>query len=239
MISERKKPIVKLISITKDPIKVIAFARDISDQKVIPLVTNDISNEYALYTFRKVLSEYHQTPLEYINTVWYLDNVSRAFQQQLTRHRIGFSFNIQSMRYMDAGNFAKEMNYHMPGTVKDVEKYHQGMLVAEKIYRDEIESGETVEDARGHLPMNVFSPISMACSYRALIGLVKQRMCCATQGEWKDVVIGIRFELEKINPVLIEPFDCLCGRVKNGKGFCKVLKIPVDKYGNKIGNKNE
>jgi len=227
-----KQAKVTLFSMTARPLETIALAQKVTDSTLLPGIHYNLEDGEAEKIFKHVLSIPHQTPLEYINTVWLIENCSRAFQQQLTRHRIGFSYSIQSLRVVDAGDFATQGRYHCSETVKNEKTFHHIMENIQLEYRHMIEvGGEKIEDARGILPLNIHSPITMACSYRALLGMVRQRMCVATQGEWKDVVEGMRFALAAVHPLLAEPFDCSCGRFKNNAGYCKHIKTKVNKEG--------
>lgn len=221
------KPKVTLFSSTVNPLECIALGIDAWHCQQIPTDVKHWTREELEEKFRWLLKQPHQTPFEYINLVWVLENCSRAFQQQLTRHRIGFSYSIQSMRVIDVGTFADRGAYHMPESVKNKEEYHKSMLVIQDNYNNAINSGESVEDARGLLPLNIQSPITFACSYRALIGLLKQRLCVAAQEEWRYVAAGMREELEKVEPLLVEPLDCMCKRFANGGGMCKTLHKAV------------
>ena len=226
-----KQAKVTLYSMTARPLETMALAKKVTDSSLLPGINYNLEEGEAENIFREILHDQHQTPLEYINTVWLIENCSRAFQQQLTRHRIGFSYSIQSLRVVDAGDFAQQGRYTMSDDIRNPIAYHQRMIDAEISYRELINSGEKIEDARGILPLNIHSPITMACSYRALLGMVRQRMCVATQGEWKAVVEGMRFSLAAVHPLLAEPFDCSCGRFKNNAGYCKHLKTKVDREG--------
>lgn len=226
-----KQAKVTLFSMTARPLETIALGRKVTDSSLLPGINYNLAEGEAEAIFREVLTIPHQTPLEYVNTVWLIENCSRAFQQQLTRHRIGFSYSIQSLRVVDAGDFATQGRYTMPESIKNKPIYENVMHNIEAEYGSMIASGEKIEDARGILPLNIHSPITMACSYRALLGMVRQRMCVATQGEWKNVVEGMRFALAAVHPLLAEPFDCSCGRFKNNAGYCKHIKSKVNKEG--------
>ena len=222
---ETKKPEVTLFSWTKDPLQAIALgidiwhAQDVSGRAIQMEYTDDELKE----KFRWLLKQPHQTPFEYLHFVWVIKNCSRAFQQQLTRHRIGFSYSIQSLRVVDPGNFADEGRYTMSSTMKEEIFYHNSMLEIQASYREMIEYGVSTEDARGILPLNIHSPITMACTYRAMIALLRQRMCVAAQEEWKAVATQMRNELMLLDPVLVEPIDCMCKRHSTGSGHCKTL----------------
>lgn len=223
------KPEIKLFSYTNNPLDVIALAIDVWHEKDFD--EKQYTADKLVEKFRWLLKQPHQTPFEYVNTVWIIKNVSRAFQQQLTRHRVGFSYSIQSLRIVDAGNFADEGRFTLPESVIYKQTYYNYMKSIQDKYKTMIVTGEKIEDARGILPLNIHSPITMSCSYRSLLGLLKQRLCVAAQEEWKLIAEGIRQELMKVHPVFAEPIDCLCNRFKNGKGFCKTLHYEVNREG--------
>jgi len=150
------------------------------------------------YINKVLLNDGMPTFLEYINLTFKLENVSRALQQQLTRHRIGFSYSIQSLRCVDLPNFANDENYYNPyktGT-KEFKNYHNKMLEIQNQYCKTLEDGAPTQDARGLLPMNVYSTITFSCSLRALIGMVNKRLCLKTQGEFREVAYKIMEEIE-------------------------------------------
>jgi len=189
------------------------------------------TEEELVEKFRWLLKQPHQTPLEYFSMVWIFKGVSRAFQQQLTRHRLA-SYSIQSLRVVDVGQFADEGRYHCPESVRDKDRYHDYMLDIQDKYRRLIQSGESTENARGILPLNIHSPITMCINYRALIGLLKQRLCLCAQEEWKAVVAQMRSELGAIHPVFQEPLDCMCGRYRYKNTVCKTShrKVSYDRF---------
>lgn len=215
-----KQPIVTLFTHTSEPLRAIALAIDIWHHPIPSHIEETIGYPYnwtedkLVDKFRWLMKQPHQTPLEYFSMVWVFKNVSRAWQQQLTRHRLA-SYSIQSLRVVDPGEFAKEGRYHCPESVKEKDEYHGSMELIESIYRNMIDSGETTEDARGILPLNIHSPVTMCINYRALVGLLKQRLCIAAQEEWRSVAQQMREELIKVHPVFGEPLDCICGRFKN------------------------
>lgn len=228
-----KQPKVTLVAHTNNPLEAIALGIDIWHIPVGEIDPFKLTEEEKLEKFRWLTKQPHQTPFEYVTFTFLLENVSRAFQQQLTRHRVGFSYSIQSLRVVDVGNFADEGRYHMAESVKDKKEYHFMMQTAQAKYRSAIAiRGESTENARGLLPLNIHSPITFSCSYRALVGLLRQRLCIAAQEEWLAVVEGIREAVgEKLHPVFLEPLDCMCKRFERGKGMCKTLHCAVNRVG--------
>lgn len=193
---ERVKPYVKLVSISDHPLETVRWAADVSririgDDPVKYCDRQGFSKEDLEDYFVNLIKDTFSTPLEYVSTVWYLDNVSRAAQQQITRHRVGTAFSIESMRVVPKENFASRMLYHVPDRIaNDPEKFkefHQSMLDIEKEYNRLISEGVEVEDARGILPLNIFSTITMSINLRALIHLVLSRSCYKAQGEVHEI----------------------------------------------------
>jgi thymidylate synthase ThyX len=134
---------------------------------------------------------------------------------------------MQSLRVINVGCFAEDGAYHCPESVIDKEAFHGAMLCTQDQYNAAVMSGEKIEDARGLLPLNIHSPITFSCSYRSLIGMLKQRLCVAAQEEWVGVSEQMRAELANVHPILAEPLDCMCKRFANNKGFCKTLHKEV------------
>lgn len=207
--SEIKKPYAKVISFAPtNALEVIRWAAEVSrnrvgDDPTAYCKSQGYTREDLENYFLKILQEQFGTPLEYVSIVLYLDNVSRAAQQQITRHRVGTAFSIESMRVVPKENFATERNYHVPPEIeKDPDKlveFHQSMLNIEKDYNRLISEGVAVEDARGILPLNVLSTITMCINLRALLHLVFSRTCEKAQGEVKDIAMAI---LEALRPYL-------------------------------------
>lgn len=237
-----KQPKVTLVTHTKDPLEAIALGIDIWHMPVGDIDPFSLSQEEMIEKFRWLTKQPHQTPFEYVTFTFLVENVSRAWQQQMTRHRVGFSFSIQSLRVIDVEKFADEGRYHMPESVVNKDNYHKAMKKMQDTYccaidASDIATGgdfhpESVEDARGLLPLNIHSPVTFSCSYRSLMGLLKQRLCIAAQEEWKAVAEGIREQLaEQLHPIFLEPLDCMCKRFEKGKGMCKTMHCLVDRDG--------
>lgn len=187
------KPYVKLVSISEHPLETVKWAADVSRIRIgeDPVkYCSRFSREELEDYFVNMVQESFATPLEYVSTVWYLDNVSRAAQQQITRHRQA-SYSIESMRVVPKENFATNHMYHVPDRIaKDVDKleeFHESMIEIEKEYNRLISEGVEVEDARGILPLNIFSTITMSMNLRSVIHLILARLCYKAQGEVHEI----------------------------------------------------
>lgn len=241
---ERIKPYAKLVSISPNILETIRWAADVSRVRIgdDPVkYCEQFTREELEDFFLMMLQEQFGTPLEYIQTVWYLDNVSRAAQQQITRHRQA-SYSIESMRVVPKENFATNMMYHVPDRIAEdprkFEKFHQSMLKIEEEYNRLIAEGTEVEDARGILPLNVFSTITMAMNLRSLTHMIFSRTCNKAQGEVHDIAVMMMNELRPyLGDRVIDQIDRPCKFLKkcfmvmeNTQALQKKTTRPLCKY---------
>lgn len=244
-----KKPYAKIVSFApaETALETVRWAAEISrtrvgEDPVAYCKSQGYSREDLEEYFLKMLRESFGTPLEYISVVLYLDNVSRAAQQQITRTRTGVSFSIESMRVVPKENFATEMNYHVPPEIeKDPAKlaeFHQSMLNIEKDYNRLIAEGVSVEDARGILPLNVLSTITMCINMRSLFHMIFSRCCAKAQGEVHDIAMAILEELRQylgdnivnaISRPCVFKKDCMM-KLENTQAIQGTTPRPLCKY---------
>ena len=217
---ETIKPYVKIITCTQNPLETVRWAAEVSRNRVgdDPVkyckdqgYSRRDLEEYLLY----MLKESFGTPLEYVHLVLYLDNVSRAAQQQITRTRTGVAFSIESMRVVPKENFATNYQYHVPPRIaknpKKRERFHQSMLKVQEEYNQMIADGVDVEDARGIRPLNVFSTITMSINLRSLFHMIFSRTCDKAQGEVHDIAIAIMEQLRFfLGDYIVDAIDRPC-----------------------------
>lgn len=67
----------------------------------------------------KLMEDRHYGPFEHPHATFAVKGVSRVLLAQLTRHRIGISYDVQSQRYVDLG----KKDLVMPPSIKE-EEYH-------------------------------------------------------------------------------------------------------------------
>lgn len=202
-----KQPVVKLVNHTPDPEMTAYWNWQVMLSSNYPQTIKQvqISKIELDKWLEDVASEPHMAFLEAIHMNFSLENVSRALQQQLTRTRTA-SYCIQSLRVIECGNFASNCNYHCPSTVKNKAYFHNIMLSIEKSYNELLKEGNTVEDARGILPLNIFSPIHFSINFRNLIQVMESRLCVEAQGEINTVFKMIYEEVSRAMPKLAEVF---------------------------------
>jgi len=210
---------VILFNFTPEPLRTMLFAfknmhGQVSDDPLfMGHVSRQLENDFVEYMAAEPLTGGVQ---EFILTNWLFRNVSRAFQQQLTRHRTA-AYSIQSLRVVSKEGFATAGDYHTPPDVIDPMAYEQSMLKVEDIYNHLIQRGEKVQVARGLLPLNIHSPITMAINFRNLSTFLSSRLCLMAQGEIREVsALMIEEVCLKMGDVFRPMFKKPCEHI----GFC-------------------
>lgn len=203
---ETLKPVVHLQGVPDYILERVYFAKKVQSEDITEdyqKIRETVPKAELENMFRTLIKDKLSPFFRWISMDWKLENVSRALQQQLTRHTLGFSYSIQSLRVVDVGRFAAGGNYHCPATVKNKEAFHNNMEIIEQMYRIMLANGETVQDARGILPLNIHSTVSMTCNLQAFIDMVNKRLCLKTQGEFQHVGLLMIEECKKKLPAVV------------------------------------
>lgn len=146
--------------------------------------------------FRHIVRSKHTSTLEHLSFTFAIEGVSRALLAQLTRHRVGFSFSVQSQRYVRFGSGDKSggFDYVVPESVKTsekqalinagteydyldtVEKLFEEIMDSAQEYYDRLrECGIPAEDARAVLPNAASTNLVMTANLTALLGFYAKR----------------------------------------------------------------
>lgn len=226
-----KQPEVTLFSHTKNPIESVALAVSAWTSDDFPTMPIELEDD-GINLVDRAQAAFHKTALEYVDTVWVIKNVSRAFQQQLTRTRLA-SYSIQSMRVVTKNGFASNGHYTMPPNLTESQKidFHNSMLEIEKQYQKMLADGINVEDARSILPMCIHSDISFRINMNALYHMLMQRFCVNTQWEYRQVARQIKNETKnKLGLIFSERMDAPCVKVGKCPMADEYCGVPIWKY---------
>lgn len=126
---------------------------------------------------------------EFVDYVFEIKNVTRAFTHQFVRTRTG-SYAQQTMRMLDK----KEFTYRIPPRLKapgrelELEAYCNTMKRIQSAYDAMIAAGVEVEDARGVLPTNIHTNIIAKFNLRTMAEMAKSRTGVRTQDEYREVM---------------------------------------------------
>jgi thymidylate synthase (FAD) len=137
---------------------------------------------------RTIMRSKHVSTIEHISFTFSVEGVSRALLAQLTRHRVGFSFSVQSQRYVKfgSGDRSEGFDYVVPEKVLNNENKDEFNFTAEMIFEDFMkasqeyydilrELGVPAEDARSVLPNAAATNLVMTVNLRALLDFYAKR----------------------------------------------------------------
>lgn len=175
--------------------------------------------------FRMIVRSGHTSTLEHLTFTFAIEGVSRALLAQLTRHRVGFSFSVQSQRYVRMGSDDKigGFDYIAPDSVKngdktfvddDLDVYDaEGVLAramkwAQKSYDDLRKLGVPAEDARAVLPQAAATNLVMTANLRSLLEFYsKRKPGKGAQKEITDLAEALRQEVVNVEPWTAQFFE--------------------------------
>jgi thymidylate synthase (FAD) len=157
--------------------------------------------------FRHIIRSKHVSTLEHITYTFAVEGVSRSLLAQLTRHRIGFSFSVQSQRYVRFGSGDKSggFDYVTPASIeaKDGNTYVafiDAMEMLQDVYDRLRSKGVPAEDARYVLPNAATCNLVMTVNLRALLEFYgKRRAGSGAQWEISDLAERLREEVTKVD----------------------------------------
>jgi flavin-dependent thymidylate synthase len=141
---------------------------------------------------------------EFVNYVFSIEGVSRAFTHQLVRTRSGH-YAQQSQRTVDMSGF----EYVTPDAYDDgsdlQDTFHLIMEGHQQDYETLIRKGSKPQDARAVLPTNVATNIIVGADLRTMSHMAETRLCSRTQGEYQTVFRLARARVLEAHP-WAEPF---------------------------------
>ena len=170
---------------------------------------------------------------EFIDFVFRIEGVTRAFTHQLVRTRTG-SYAQQSMRASDVRFNAVKIP-HAVASDEDKRRIWEDVSdAARTAYAMLIDSGVPVQDARGLLPTAITGDIIAKLNLRTLSDMAKTRLCTRTQGEYQDVFRAMRDAVIAVYPWAANFLEvhCVatgtCAFPRYGKDNCHVYSPMMD-----------
>ena len=131
----------------------------------------------------------HHSVFEHASFTFALTNVTRTMLAQITRHRLA-SFSVRGQRYNEVDDertaFAKvDLTKLKPGLdKKDVEEELDGLYFdIMQNYKELIREGIPKDDARGILPGNAYTNMTVTMNLRELMHFCNMRMCMRASEE--------------------------------------------------------
>lgn len=182
-----------------------------------------------------------QSSWEFVDYVFAIEGVTRAFTHQLVRHRVGTSFAQQAQRVVNMEGF------HYLATGEDLacgatsrerssltwdgdpgenpaNVYDSVMGVIDAGYTKLIEMGVKSQDARGVLPTNVLTNIVFKANLRTLHDMALKRLCVKAQGEFQDVFRALVEQVVAEHPWADDFLRVQCA----WNGTCLFPSLPIE-----------
>lgn len=164
---------------------------------------------------------------EFVDYVFQIEGVTRAFTHQLVRTRTG-AYAQESQRTVDVSDHdIIRPDFPTPGC-KDQWEDAERMVM--ESYGWFIKNGMPAQDARGILPTNVTTSIIAKFNLRTLHEMAKLRLCTRTQGEYQNVFRMMRELVCEVHPWAREFIDVYCAAhgtcafPRYGKTSCPLYK---------------
>lgn len=184
---------VELVRITENPVDVMAHAG-----------ANCYQSESTAKLVEHCRKSGHTAIMEFADFHFHVEGVSRALLAQITRHRIGTSFSVQSQRYVNKANF----EYITPPSVGnesfvvwDIQDpnqepatftYKDMMDTIQAFYQALIDAGVPKEDARYVLPNACDTVLDFKANLRSLMHFMNLRLCNRAQWEIRELAQKMR-----------------------------------------------
>ncbi|MFZ7945688.1 FAD-dependent thymidylate synthase [Neobacillus sp. 19] len=166
--------------------------------------------------FRMIVRSGHTSTLEHLSFTFAIEGVSRTLLAQLTRHRVGFSYSVQSQRYVKFGSGDRSggFNYVTPESINkffDSEanvKFSDLMLDIQNIYDELRKLGIPAEDARAVLPNAAACNLVMTTNLRALLEFyAKRKPGKGAQAEIAGLAEALKKSVVEVEPWTSQFFD--------------------------------
>lgn len=221
---------VHLISYTPDALNLLLRTKNtrLTAAQDPALMTDDERADHLAYMRDTIKSSW-----EFVDYVFQIDGVTRAFTHQLVRTRTG-SYAQQAMRVVDA----RRQPIDIPPTIADnidwLSIWDAGVTTSLAAYGELVDAGAPVQDARGLLPTNITTAIMAKYNLRTLHEMAKLRLCTRTQGEYQNVFRAMRDAVIAVHPWAAEFIEvhCVatgtCAFPRYGKVECPVYDPAMD-----------
>jgi thymidylate synthase (FAD) len=140
---------------------------------------------------------------EFVDYTFQIEGVTRAFTHQLVRTRTA-SYAQQTMRVLDVSEGPGWDFLTGPSLLANPvakEKYELAMAEIADVYKELTRgAGVKTEDARGILPTNILTNITVKMNMRTFVEMVRKRSSSRTQGEYRDVLDALKNAVKTVHP---------------------------------------
>lgn len=126
----------------------------------------------------------HLSVLENASVTFDVKNISRVCQNQVVRHRIGCSYCVESMRYVNVAERECVLPYKVLATD---DSCYEFVKKSKDFYKKLIDNDVPKEDARMFLPLGMTCNMTITMNFRALRHFYKLRSSKNAQWEIRQL----------------------------------------------------
>jgi thymidylate synthase (FAD) len=170
--------------------------------------------------FRHVQLQFHCKVPEFVARQWYKHVVGIAYTEGHGAYTVDHAWNEISLRYVDAGEF----NFYTPQggfrtqsesnkQASTDELIHNDVLMAGykkhaedtfALYKQLVEAGVAKEQARGVLPLNIYTEFYWTISLQALTNFIRLRTHAGAQYEIREYATALETLAQQVVPVSLK-----------------------------------
>lgn len=209
---------VEIVNFTQDALELLIYTKSgrLKSGTTLPEILSwpeEMKLEHLAYMMDTIKSSF-----EFVDYVFEIKNVSRAFTHQVVRTRTA-SFQQQAMRVVDARD-------HSYLCSSDNPRYKRIFEMTLEEYGKMLDEGVPVQDARGVLGTGIHTEIFVKGNLRTLSNMAELRLCKRAEGEYQSVFKKMVAAVLEIHPWAQPLLEVHC--VKYGIcAFPRYDKCPV------------
>lgn len=174
---------VTLLDSTKDPAWLISMAA----RRCYASRSKD-TPEGRFCFIKGLIKAGHTSVLEHATATFDIEGISRACQNQIVRHRIGCSYCVESMRYVDVSEAEIVVPHKLFMAFPEIVDV---MKETKQLYAELVRLGVPKEDARALLPLGTATNMTVTMNFRAIRHFLKLRLSKHAQDEVRQVAYQI------------------------------------------------
>lgn len=188
---------IAIIAKTSDALNVCYAAARTCKSPLTPMELMEQSRatdaDKKIRLMKALLKAKHESIFEHVSFTFAVSGVSRALLAQFTRHRIGWSYSVQSQRFVKM----IDARFVMPPLMHDIDLKDPlwigdsaGDIIEEfveagkRVYEHLLSVGVKPEDARMMLPIGTACNLTATCNLRAFMDFYRKRVL-AKGAQWE------------------------------------------------------
>lgn len=215
------QPIVKVLNVTSEALNILIYTKSGRLAAGTGLTEIRQMSIEAKLDHLSYMKDTIKSSFEFVDYIFEITNVSRAFTHQLVRTRTA-SFQQEAMRVVDARESSCLITLDDP-------LYAEAIGKAFENYGKLVDKGYPVQDCRGILPTAVHTRIFLKANLRTLSQMAELRLCKRAEGEYQGVFQQMVKAVTVHHPWTADMLECYC--VKTGICyFPRYTKCPVQEY---------